>query len=289
MANATNNNKLIAKKLIVTNEQTQKTLQHKKYSGGEHVNSKTGFFQKAEFWKRADGTVDDDWFYHHIFHPNTWVNYGGSRHGACLDGYCLYADNRYCSCQEKTEHFEAWEAFDHFEKGSGRFTYQDKDLVSVTHRLKPGRSFSEEDDFDMMDSCHPRDSKAEEEEEAAMAEDWREKMWKRRKRATKDADRLWVFNGMQDAEWHEMFENDSNRLRAYRRKCRYKYYINDDGSTNNGPNPDDPENNGYYPECCFICHQMPCYFHQEEEDWNRMFGDEDKLDEAGNLMTVDAK
>jgi hypothetical protein len=42
--------------------------------------------------------------------------------------------------------------------------------------LKPGCSFSEEDEFDMMDSCHPRDSKAEEEEEAVMAEDWRQKM-----------------------------------------------------------------------------------------------------------------
>jgi hypothetical protein len=155
--------------------------------------------------------------------------------------------------------------------------------------LKPGRSFSEEDEFDMMDSCHPRDSKAEEEEEATMAEDWRQKVRKRRKRATKDADCLWGFNGMQDAEWRETFENDSNRLRAYRRKCRYKLYINDDGS-NNRPNPDDPENNGYYPEYCFICHQMPCYLHQEEEDWNGMFGDPDKLNEVGNLMTpVDVK
>jgi hypothetical protein len=206
MANAMNNNKLIAKCLTVTNEQTQKTLQHKNTVGGEHVNSKTRLFQKAEFskrvarkqnivkncssllsqtsyipsvycciavtdtameaidnmearkrsaralaiaaidsiekrpakvtkklaavverwvdwnhlyekrfWRSADGTVDD-WFCHHIFHPNTWVNYGGSRHGACLDGYCLYADNRYCSCKEKTEHFEAWEAFDHLER-----------------------------------------------------------------------------------------------------------------------------------------------------------------------------
>jgi hypothetical protein len=157
-------------------------------------------------WKRAGGTVDDDWFYYH-FHPNTWVNYGGSGHDACLDGDWLYADNRYCSCQEKSEHFEAWEAFDYFEKGSVRFTYQDKDLFSVTHRdlfsvthrLKLGRSFSEEDDDDMIDLCHPRDLKADEEEEAAMAEDWREKMRKRRERATKDADRLWVFSGMQDA------------------------------------------------------------------------------------------
>jgi hypothetical protein len=210
---------------------------------------------EKRFWKRADGTVDDDWFYHHIFHPNTWVNYGGSRHGACLDGYCLYADNRYYSYQGKTEHFEAWEAFDHFEKGSGRFTYQDKDLFSVTHRLKPGYSFSEEDDYNMIESYHPRrDSKADEEEEAAMAEDWREKMRKRRDRATKYADHLWVFNGMQDAEWCETFENNSNRLRAYRRKCHYKHYIHADGS-NNGLNPDNPaENDGYYPEYCFICH-----------------------------------
>jgi hypothetical protein len=34
---------------------------------------------------------------------------------------------------------------------------------------------------------------------------------------------------------------------------------------------------------------MPCYFHQEEDDWNGMFGDPKKLDEAGNLMTMDAK
>jgi hypothetical protein len=108
--------------------------------------------------------------------------------------------------------------------------------------LKPGRNFNEEDDFDMVDSCHSRDSKAAEEEgESARAEDWREKIRKRREWATKDADRPWRgFNGMQDAEWRETFENDSNRLRAYRRKCRYKYCISDDGSSNR-PKPDDPE------------------------------------------------
>jgi hypothetical protein len=145
------------------------------------------------------------------------------------------------------EHFEAWEAFDHFEKGSGRFTYQDKDLFSVTHPLKSGHSLSEEDVYDMMDSCHPRDLKADEEEEATMAKNWREKMRKRCEQARKDADRLWGFYGMQDAEWRETFENDSNRQAALTcRKCHYKYYIHA-GESNNGPNPDDPENDGYYP------------------------------------------
>jgi hypothetical protein len=102
--------------------------------------------------------------------------------------------------------------------------------------LKPGHSFSEEDGYDMIESCHPRDSKADKEEEAAMAED--DVIGPRK---TLTACGFLTECKMQSGVRRSRMTATDFALTA----------VSAATSTIYGPNPDDPENDGYYPEYCF--------------------------------------